>query len=136
MHKEVSTAQLNTILKTVTFPVTVTGMRWEFSVHTGSSDVPGFIHWAIVKVQEGDTANNLSTSDASTLYAPEENVLAFGTAALEPRASPSGPSTREWSGSTKTMRKLKAGDTLQWIAICNEADLATFRGVVQFFSKS
>ncbi len=86
-------------------------------------------------VPDGEAVNTPAISDGATFYAPEQNVLAFGIGQMQSNAS-GGDATVMWEGSTKTMRKLKAGDVLAIASIGSDANGALFRGVIQFFCKS
>ena len=81
------TTQRSTTLKTTTFPYTVMGLRWSFSiVSTLTTDqVQGI--WVIVKVPDGETLQSISLTDGADTYAPEQQVLAFGAfAAIAPQS--------------------------------------------------
>lgn len=93
------------------------------------------IYWAIVLVKDGDAAGSIGFSDAGDFYTPEQNVLAFGVATLGGSGQNYADNCANFSGTTKTMRKLMGGDEIHLImrspAIALELD-----GVVQFFCKS
>lgn len=131
---DLNTTQQSTVLTTATFPCTITGIRWALSL-LGDASGPTTVRWAIVLVKDGNSANTMASSDGSTLYEPEQNVLAFGVKQLQDLDQGAGPGAISWEGSTKTMRKLMGGDQLVLITIVSttRGDLS---GVVQFFCKS
>lgn len=129
------TSLVTTTLKTTTFPCTIVGLRWTL---TGSAATAAATlnHWAIVIVQDGEAANTPGTSNGGNFYQPEQNVLAFGAFYIEANNSSCGPCSHTFEGSTKTMRKLKQGDTMLLIGLCSVATGCVFDGVVQFFCKT
>ncbi len=135
VSKTISAAQQTTTLKTTTFPCTVVGIRWEFSA-TSIVAAQAQLTWAIVLVKDGDAANTMSTTDAATFYSPEQNVLAYGVGNWPGTTVGDGSLSIQWSGNTKTMRKLMGGDVLQLLVDGNNATQGSFLGVIQFFCKS
>lgn len=126
--------QENTLLTTATFPCTITGIRWDFGVLAASA-AANCLFWAIVVVKDGDGVNTFATSDASSLYQPEQNVIAFGSGIINSSSAPGGPLVKAWEGSTKSMRKLMAGDQLFFTYIGTGAT-ASWCGAIQFFCKT
>ena len=126
--------QLSTTLTTVTFPCTIVGLRWDLSSLTTAGTAPATYAWAIVKVSDGNSANALAFSNGATLYQPEQNVMAFGVGMNTPEDTIGGP--LRWVGSTKTMRKMMAGDTLQFIHVGEATNAQEVLGCVQFFCKT
>ncbi len=135
IKQTVAATQLSSLLLTVTFPCTITGLRWELSVRNDHAAVDS-IFWALVIVRDGNIASAIGVSDAADFYAPETDVLAFGNIQLAPNNATTGDSTHTWNGSTKTMRKMMGGDTLQLLVDGSAAASKEFGGVVQFFCKS
>lgn len=134
VNSQVTNSVVTTTLKTTTFPCTVVGLRWDV-MFTNDNAAEAEAGWAVVVVQDGDSANTPALSDGADFYTPEQNVLAFGAMALD--ADGAGQeNTMHFSGSTKTMRKLKQGDVLQFITMGNVAASITYFGIVQFFCKS
>lgn len=136
VFKNMSAAQQQTILKTATFPCTLTGLRWDISANSILVSSPVTIHWCIVVVHDGNSANAMAISDAADFYTPEQDVLTFGITRLADADLGNGPSTTHWSGSTKTMRKLKQGDQLICLVQSTTAAVGAFIGIIQFFCKS
>lgn len=126
------TAQLSTTLVTATFPCTITGLRWDADVV--SSLVLSGGRWAIVIVRDGQAASTLALSNGSALYEPEQDVLAFGTWNAF-ASTGGGPTVQKVQGSTKSMRKLMGGDSIQFISLGDVASGAVIEGVLQFFCK-
>ncbi len=86
-------------------------------------------------VPDGEAANTPGFSDGADFYTPEQNVLAFGMFKLTKAGGGEGV-TRDGEGATKTMRKLKSGDRLQFISFCDQAAAVEIHGIIQFFCKS
>lgn len=107
--------------------VTVTGLRWSLYVH---DDLKSSIHWCIVLVREGTSVSTIATSDASTLYAPEQNVLAHGILGTGSTADHGFV-----EGSTKSMRKMLSGDQLFFVFKTDANAMDVMRGIVQLFFK-
>lgn len=129
-----SAAQINVTLYTATYPCTITGLRWGLDVkNVVASDVAGV--WIIYVVRQGQTVVGISDTTASTVYSPEEEVMAWGTYNLCDRSIGS-EAVATFEGSTKTMRKLQGGDKLGISATCSDIDGALLYGIVQFFNKA
>lgn len=130
------TTQLATVLITATFPCTITGIRWDLDflniLTTGS---PSF-NWAIVRVKDGVTVSVMAVSDAGTFYSPEQELIAFGIAHVADGDGTVGPMIKHFSGSTKSMRKLMGGDTLQFICDADSAAAVNVKGIIQFFCRT
>ncbi len=131
-----STTQVVTTLLTVTFPITLTGLRWMISWNIVATTATQTMCWAIVVVRDGLAANTMSSADGTDFYTPESDVLMFGVMTLSDTDLTNGPSNRSIEGSTKTMRKMQGGDALQFISLTNVVNGATVDGIVQFFQKS
>lgn len=131
------TVQSDSILFTVTDPVTITGLRWDFTatpvVDSGSGSALWW--WALVISRENIVVSTLVTSDGNSPYVPEEHVLVAGTYSTGDIAQ--GPAfIAERDGVTKTMRKMKGGDTVHFISKGSAAtQQCVVNGVVTFFAK-
>ncbi len=125
-------AQQTTTLVTITLPGTMQGLRWELSGLRDAGTGVSTLRWAIVRVQQGHSVSTLATSDGSTLYQPEQEVLTFGVGTGTSNAS----TPQTYSGVTKTMRKMRAGDTLVLAAIGEATNAWRLTGTVQFFMKT
>ena len=132
----VGAAQTSTQLLNIAFPATLVGLRWSISylqiLTTGASTFA----WAIVIVRDGKTANAITLTDAGTFYAPEQNCLTFGVTRLSDADLGNGPSTTQFEGNTKSMRKMAAGDELHILYNAGTAAQGTANAVVQFFTKT
>ena len=128
----IAATQVSSILITATFPCTITGLRWElaFINQSGTAGITA-LHWVIAIVREGVVAATIGITELATLFTPEENVMAFGVHQFDQNGG-NEPSIQV-SGSTKTMRKLQTGDTLQLLMLGTATNLQKLRGVVQFF---
>ena len=131
----VAATTVSTALAVGKLPCTVKGVRWT-GVITGDAGTAGNTHryaWAIVLVRDGYTHNELNfTSDAESLYEPEQDVIAFGvgtsgdngTTELEPI---------KWEGQTKSMRKLKVGDKMEFLVEGIAVETVSCNFIVQLF---
>ena len=139
--EDINATQQTTTLFTATSPCTVMGIRWTGHVQ-GDAGTVGNKHdyeWAIVKVNDGDgAANNIDRTNGGKFYVPEQNVVAFGvgsdnassTSTTGMQVSP------RWEGTTKSMRKYRVGDKLNFIIRGIAVDTVRCRFSVQFFCKS
>ena len=127
----IDATQSSLTLTTAVFPCTVTGLRWNFSTNQdgGTGLMAGF--WAIVFLAEGQVLDTLTTTNGSSFYQPEQDVLTYGVSSIENNSE-----TKEHEGTTKTMRKLKVGDRLVLVALGVATQTHTLRGMVQFFCKT
>ncbi len=125
--------QVTTTLVTATFPCTVVGLRWDLSMLTDGGTTPGSYGWAIVIVRDGVTVSTISLTDGGTFFAPEQDVMAYGSGVLQQIDIGSG---HHYNGSTKTMRKLMGGDKLLFLFIGVATQTTLVRGTIQFFCKS
>lgn len=126
-----TTAQVATLLITATFPGTIVGLRWNINGRPTTGTNSADYRWAIVIVKEGQTPAAISGGDASNFYNPEQHVLTWGGGFTSP-----GNNQFNENSSTKTMRKLQAGDTLQFIVKNFNANPLDLGGEIQFFYKT
>ncbi len=127
-----STTQQVTTLFTATFPCTLTGLRWTIS-HVNTAGAVVTTSWALIIVRDGNVVDTIALSNAASFYNPEQDVLAFGTHTDLTTATSIGYDVQ---GSTKTMRKLMGGDTLQFISLASVVTSGNLVGVVQLFCKT
>lgn len=134
--KDVSTAQQEQVLKTITFPGTLTGLRWSIAIDNGqsASGTNNRVQWAIIHNAQGCTTSAMSNTTGSTMYSPEQNVLAFGVCNLTDAGT--GTTAHVFEGATKTQRKLKAGDQVSFIALGTQTSTNGIVGCIQFFIKT
>lgn len=129
----IDSTQVSTTLATVTFPCTITGLRWDLSFFSDSGTTINHVAWAIVVVRDGNTLSTITISDGGNLHDPEQNVLTWGfcTCAKFEVTKPV-----VYRGDTKTMRKMMGGDTLKLAILHSGTDTAGVRGGIQFFCKT
>lgn len=132
--KQGTSAQQSTDLVVATYPCTVTGLRWQLSAATDASNNCSF-SWAIVLLKDGNSANAIASSDGSTFYEPEQNVLAFGYCDCLDKDAAAGPGIHNFDGTTKTMRKLMGGDKIVML-VKMSTSAGSFAGPIQFFCKT
>lgn len=119
--------QQETTLFTITFPCTLTGLRW--SLGSTNTTGAGSYGWALVIVRDGATPKALALADGASFYQPEQDVLAYG-------AGISVTTEGELEqGNTKTMRKLMGGDKLFFVAKGTAGATTNMTGTIQFFLK-
>lgn len=119
-----------------TFPGTITGLRWSLAVMKdgGTAFTAGNMAWSIVVVPAGTTTSTMTLASAGSLYDPEQNVLAFGRASFWD--SSDNTQVTMFEGSTKAMRKLKAGDKMVFNVFGTATERCQCSGTVQFFYKT
>ncbi len=127
----VDATDVSTTLVTITFPATIVGLRWSLNFAQAAGTGLASHYWAIVIVREGVTVDSLGVSDAASFFNPEENCLVFGAGNII-----NNTETLSYEGSTKTMRKMQGGDTLQLIIKGEATNTTDVLGVVQFFLKT
>ncbi len=111
-------------------PCTITGLRWAFaSIQDGGTGQCRF-QWAIVVSFGGSAPSTMSLTSGSTVYSPEKDVMAFGVGLID-----NNTVTIVHEGSTKTMRKLMIGDTLDFIMLGIATDTVQITGIIQVFCK-
>lgn len=117
-----------------TFPGTITGLRWSLSVvrSGGTANTVGNYKWAIVIVPAGTTDSTIAMGAGGSMYDPEQMVLAFGSGCTYNI----GDGAVIYEGSTKSMRKLKAGDKLIFTCFGTATERHDISGTVQFFYKT
>ena len=123
----VTTTQDLTNMFTFTEAGTVKGLRWSISIEPLAS---GLGAWAIVIVRDGNTANTMAITDGVEFYTPEVDVMAAGTF-----SSTTGVHTLPIEGKTKGMRRVNAGDNLQFISLGDVATLCNLLAVVRFWQE-
>ena len=131
---DIDSTQNAITLFTATFPCTLVGLRWSLSYRVDSDNDQTAV-WAIVKVGDGNAPDTLDLTSGSTLYRPEEDCMAFGVVRM-PVFTANDFGLNQQDGSTKSMRKLQTGDTLQFLSVGNAATAnGAMSGAVQFFLK-
>jgi len=132
-------AQQASVLETFTFPVTLTGLRWDLTVlrSAGTAGNLSRLTWAIIMLPDSQSASTISLTNAGSMYQPEQHVLAYGTF-ISDGVSAAGAAghIRSFSGSSKTMRKLQSGDILELIVFGTATEEHELFGTIQWFEKS
>ncbi len=134
LKSSTGTAQVATVLLTTTIPCTITGLRWTIGYNNLVATGPINVRWGIIVVRDGLAANTLSGTDGGDFYTPESDMLAFGSHLIG-ETDTAGPQVINVEGSTKTMRKMMAGDLLTFIVVSDTAASLQTAGTVQFFCK-
>jgi len=132
LKEAIAGSQVATTLKTTTFPGTIVGLRWSMEAAQDAGTANSTLQWAIVVTQDGQTPSAMAGSDAADMYTPEQDVLAFGCAV----ATGVDQTSTQFEGTTKTMRKLKQGDVLSFIALSEATNTWIMFGCIQFFFKT
>ncbi len=117
-------------LNLCTFPYTLTGLRWSLSVAQDAGTGTAVFNWAIVIVPDGETADSMVRTTGATFYRPEKNCLVFGNGMIE-----NNTETKDFTGTTKTMRKMMTGDSLVFTFAGITTQTTEVRGIIQFFQK-
>ncbi len=123
--------QVVTTLLTVTFPCTITGVRWDLSFVQDAGTGNASFLWAVIINREGLTIDTMSFGNASSFYNPETNCLVFGSGIIDNNLD-----AIAHRGHTKTMRKMQGGDVLAFIMIGTATNTSKCQGVIQFFCKT
>ena len=123
-------------LFTATTACTLVGVRWSFYSY-GDAGTGGNVHdlaWILCIVRDGQSAGTVAVGDGNSLYEPEQDVLAWGMDTSGATGVSGGDDLNDkFSGTTKTMRKLKSGDTLQLLLRGTNTETSYLGGAVQFF---
>lgn len=127
----VTSTNVSTTLATVTNPCTIVGLRWSLSFNQDAGTGLCEGRWAIVVARDGNSPNNMNPSDGATIYAPEQDVLAFGAYSIR-----NNTNSVQFDGTTKTMRKMLIGDTLTFRMSGVGTNTSAGRGIIQFFCKT
>lgn len=128
--------QGDTPLFTATDPVTLTGLHWSVNADRATDATvaggKGGV-WAIIISRQGIAVTSLNGTNGADVYTPEEQCIVASNYSTSPIAQ----GQYQWvSGSTKSMRKLKCGDTVHFIAKGLDADGDVNIGaVITFFTK-
>ena len=134
----VAATQQTTVLIAPTAACTVVGFRWSFFVNGdgGTEGVPHDYQWVIVHQRDGSTISTLSTSDASSLYSPEQDVLAFGVGQCrQDSTSVITDSSNQWNGISRASRRMMVGDQIVFVIDGIATETVRVKGCVQLFCK-
>ncbi len=128
------TSQVATTLLTTTIPCTITGLRWTLGFNSLVATGPINVRWALIVVRDGLSATTVGGTDGGDFYTPEGDVLAFGSHLIG-ETDTAGPQVINIDGSTKTMRKMMAGDLFIFTVVSDTAASLQTAGAIQFFCK-
>jgi len=122
-------AVTNTVIfPAATYPCVVMGIVISGSSQSLSAALIGAFQWLLVVVEQGTVVSVPAFNGTS--YSPEQQVMCFGTGVVSVGAM------MQFQTKTKTGRKLRTGDTLQFILQSNTAGLAVAHSyTIQFFLK-
>ena len=129
--------QSDSLLFTTSDPVTAGGWHWDVVTRrrtdpTGGTGEGGV--WAIVIVRDTITGSTLNTTNEGEVYSPAENCIVAGVY----KTGLVGLSTppNDIIGSSKTMRKLKCGDSVHFVTKGVDSNgTVGVRGIITFFNK-
>ena len=132
----IALTQVSTTLLTAATACTMVGLRWNMSSFKdgGTAGNIANFEWAIILVEDGNTLNTASVGNGGSFYDPEQNVLAFGVAPNN--NSTEGTLPTKIDGNTKTMRKLRIGDSIRLLTKGQNTETTGVRGIIQLFCKS
>ena len=129
---DITTTTVVTFINVATFPCTITGIRWDLSAWNKLSTT-SVGAWALVYVPQTEIVANFDLSDGGPFYTPEQNVLAFGVMNFVSISTAGDGHSKDFSGSTKTMRKLKVGDHIDFITRGAQVNNIDMHGIIQCF---
>lgn len=138
------TQAITTIRPGATFPGTITGIRWRLQLQTNAVAANAdtvLVTWVLVRLRDGVVASTISQTNASTMYAPEQDVIVCGTIGGKLPLDSIAPEgwNQSWfdEGTTKTMRKLQNGDQIVLIYKSSNTPVNHFlAGFFEFFYKT
>ncbi len=115
--------QQTTILPAQVAAGTAASLRW--SLHCiANDDTLTFVQqgfWAVILRRESEAVDGINLNNGNGPYTPEEDVLAFGTFGMEGLGSTCGPAIFSTSGTSTAQRKMKVGDTIEFVIKGREA---------------
>ena len=136
---DVTGTQESTIVLAPTSACTVMGIRWSLFIQgdAGTVGAPHDYRWVIVHQRDGQNLTALSSTDAASLYSPEQDVLAFGvgTDNNSGTASSGMQGPFRWEGKTGSMRKLMVGDKIVFVVEGIATETVRCKDCVQVFCK-
>ena len=122
------------LLVTAGTACTVMGIRWDLRLrcNDATATADGEVAWVIVIVRDGQTISTINNTAANNLYEPEQDVVAFGWGTTVDIDS---DTRTAWVGTTKSMRKLKIGDTMVFAVLGTANNSSRIKGTIQLFCK-
>ena len=134
----IGTTFQTTNLGTVQDPITIVSWRWHIMYdHSGGTPSVGRILSMGVYIQREGLAATPSVSliNGTTFVTPEENCIIARHFEYSGAEIDNG-SPHSWEGHTKTMRKMKDGDTVTFWAINSDnTNTSRIHGSILFFAK-
>ena len=136
----ISATQKQAVIFTATTACTVVGLRWSLYIegNAGTEGVPHDYGWCIIKIDDGDTANDMDFANSAKFYAPEQNVMAAGVGSNRADAASAAVPTMKnnWNGSSASKRKMRIGDKISFACKGIATETVRAKGLVQLFCKS
>jgi len=130
----VADEQKNQTLFTTTFPVTLSNFRWVIQSRVSSAGMRNR-YWAVLVVTpDGETTNNIATTDGEPLYSPERNVILIDMRNGHTGTGPVDHVTIPIDGTSQVSVEMKQGDLL--VLVIKNADagdvIDSLRALVMF----
>ena len=94
---------------------------------TAATVIVGF---ALIVLRQGTTVNSPTLTSAQTFYAPEQDVLWSHYAVLPSNTASAATTVVVPTAKIKTMRKLKLGDAVVFVAISSALASVTYSAIV------
>jgi len=121
--------QSSVTLAVFTSPCTLVGLRWSIGiVRDAGSGIPRYA-WGIVIVRDGNVVSSITLSNTAQTYTPEQSLMAYGCGCVN-------AVHQQFDGGTKTGRKVRNGDSVEFVAIGVATNTVTIQGSIQFFCRS
>ena len=111
--------QSNTLLYTAEEAGVLKGLRVNGAIRDTASAAAPSCYWVITVIKEGYTPNAINTGNG-VLYAPEQDVWAFGTGIASFETATGDSWIYQFDVSPKTRRRIKKGDKLYLSIICTQ----------------
>ena len=131
-NKTVGTTQLALAVRTAAMAETFSGAKITGGWAKSTATILGNVTIVLVLVRDGQTASTLDLGDGNCIYEPEQDIL-WAKAIVTLAAA--GTSFNDIEGTVGTMRKLKAGDSLQLLAVGTTPNLVSINLVFTGFYK-
>jgi len=126
----ITATQVGATLFTCTTSCTLLGLMISGNAIQAAGTGPAFSRGALVIVRDGYTANTMLAGNGP-MYKPEEAIWVFWDIVVR-----NNTNSINLDKKVKTKRKLKEGDTLQFMWAGSNTDTTTVDMIVQFWSKT
>ena len=131
-----NTVQQSTTLYLATTAVTFSGGVVRGSIAILPTSLTVTIGWAIVYSRQGFNPNTISITNATDFYDPEQDVICSGIVSASGGASTTEVVSFPIVEKIRTMRKMKEGDSIIFLAIASTTNSsAVIRVVPSLFFK-